>query len=128
MVFNATCINISALSWQSLLMVEETGVPGENYRADASHWQTVLHNVVLNAPRHVIWCRFVPAKNNATYQLQQINVKYLLPTVQPYKLALELKYVATVRTLRFITQNITWHTLMYRFGEDWCSIRAVCLD
>ena len=29
MVFNATFNNISVLSWQSVLLVEETGVPGE---------------------------------------------------------------------------------------------------
>jgi hypothetical protein len=29
MVFNATFNNISAISWQSVLMVEETEVPGE---------------------------------------------------------------------------------------------------
>jgi hypothetical protein len=27
MVFNATVINISAISWRSVLLVEETGVP-----------------------------------------------------------------------------------------------------
>ena len=32
MVFNATFNNISAISWQSVLLVEETGVPGENHR------------------------------------------------------------------------------------------------
>jgi len=31
MVFNATFNNISAISWWSVLLVEETGVPGENY-------------------------------------------------------------------------------------------------
>ena len=30
MVFNATFYHISAISWQSVLLVEETGVPGEN--------------------------------------------------------------------------------------------------
>jgi hypothetical protein len=29
MVFNATFNNISAISWRSVLLVEETGVPGE---------------------------------------------------------------------------------------------------
>jgi hypothetical protein len=29
MVFNATFKNISAISWRSVLLVEETGVPGE---------------------------------------------------------------------------------------------------
>jgi hypothetical protein len=32
MVFNATFNNISVISWQSVLLVEETGEPGENYR------------------------------------------------------------------------------------------------
>ena len=32
MVFNATFNNISAIMWRSVLLVEETGVPGENHR------------------------------------------------------------------------------------------------
>jgi hypothetical protein len=32
MVFNATLKNISAISWRSLLLVEETGVSRENHR------------------------------------------------------------------------------------------------
>ena len=37
MVFNATSNNISGISWQSVLLVEETGVPPENHRPIASH-------------------------------------------------------------------------------------------
>jgi hypothetical protein len=37
MVFDATFNNISVISWQSVLLVEETGVPGENHRPVASH-------------------------------------------------------------------------------------------
>jgi hypothetical protein len=36
-VFNATFNNISVIWWQSVLLVEETGVPGENHRPAASH-------------------------------------------------------------------------------------------
>jgi hypothetical protein len=32
MVFNATFNNISAISWWSVLLVEETGGPGQNHR------------------------------------------------------------------------------------------------
>ena len=32
--------NILVVSWRSVLLVEETGVPGENHRPAASHWQT----------------------------------------------------------------------------------------
>jgi hypothetical protein len=37
MLFNTTFNNISVISWQSVLLMEETGVPGENHRAVASH-------------------------------------------------------------------------------------------
>ena len=36
-VFNTTFNNISAISWQSVLLVEETGGPGENHRPLTSH-------------------------------------------------------------------------------------------
>jgi hypothetical protein len=39
MVFNATFNNVSAISWRSVLFVEETGVRGENNRPAAGHWQ-----------------------------------------------------------------------------------------
>jgi hypothetical protein len=35
-VFNATFNNISVISWQSVLLVEEAGVPGENHQPVAS--------------------------------------------------------------------------------------------
>jgi hypothetical protein len=37
MVFNATFNNISVISWRSVLLVEEIGVPGEKHRLVASH-------------------------------------------------------------------------------------------
>jgi len=43
-VFNATFNNISVILWQSVLLVEETGVPGENHRPVTSHWQMLSHN------------------------------------------------------------------------------------
>ena len=37
MVFNATFNNISVISWQSVLLMEETEKPRENHRPVASH-------------------------------------------------------------------------------------------
>ena len=37
MVFNATFNNIVIISWRSVLLVGETGLPGENHRPVASH-------------------------------------------------------------------------------------------
>jgi hypothetical protein len=52
MVFNATFNNISAISWWTVLLVEEIGVLGENHWPVTSHWQTSSHNFVLSTPRH----------------------------------------------------------------------------
>ena len=38
MVFNATFNNISVISWRPVLLVEKTGVPGENHRPSVNHW------------------------------------------------------------------------------------------
>ena len=46
MVFNPTCKNISAISWRSVLLLEETKGPGENHRPVRSHCQTLSHDVV----------------------------------------------------------------------------------
>jgi len=45
MVLNVTFNNISVLSWQSILLVEETGGPGGNHRPVESHRQILSHNV-----------------------------------------------------------------------------------
>ena len=60
MVFNATFNNISVILWRSVLLVEETGGPGENHRPVASHWQTLLHNVVHLSliQHHILNCYY----------------------------------------------------------------------
>jgi hypothetical protein len=52
MVFNTTFNTISTISWWSVLLVEETRVPGENHKPIASHRHTLSHNVVWLTPRH----------------------------------------------------------------------------
>jgi len=50
--FNSTFNNISVISWRSVLLVEESGVPRENHRPIASHWQTLSHEFVSSTPHH----------------------------------------------------------------------------
>jgi hypothetical protein len=45
MVFNATFNNISVIWWQSVLLEEDTGVPGENHRPVESH--IMLYDYIL---------------------------------------------------------------------------------
>ena len=48
MVLNATFNNISAVSWQSVILMVETGVPRENHRPAANR---LRHNVESSTPR-----------------------------------------------------------------------------
>jgi hypothetical protein len=52
MVLNTTINNISIISWWSVLLVEEIGLPRENHPPVASHCQTLSYNVVSSTPRH----------------------------------------------------------------------------
>jgi hypothetical protein len=49
-VLSTTFSNISVISWQSVLLVEETGGPKENQWPVASHRQTLSQNVVSSTP------------------------------------------------------------------------------
>jgi hypothetical protein len=51
MVFNATFTNISVVSWWTVSLVGETGVPRQNNQPVASYWQTLSHNVISCTPR-----------------------------------------------------------------------------
>jgi hypothetical protein len=66
MVLNATFNNISVISWWSVLLVEEIGVPGENHRAVASHWQTLWH--ISTNP-----CSFLTAKSNSSIIMHNLR-------------------------------------------------------
>ena len=44
MVFYATFNNISVISWRSVLMVDDTGVPGENHRPVPSTDEMILYS------------------------------------------------------------------------------------
>jgi hypothetical protein len=55
-MFSTIFNNISVISWQTVLLVEETGVHRENHRSVASHWQTLSHNIVSSTSR-LSWIR-----------------------------------------------------------------------
>jgi hypothetical protein len=52
MVFSATFNSITAISWWSVLLVNETGFFGENHRPVATNRRTLSHNIVSSSPRH----------------------------------------------------------------------------
>ena len=54
MMFNATFNNISVISWWSVLLVEETGVPGENH--DLSQVTDKLYHIMLLKMEGFVFC------------------------------------------------------------------------
>jgi hypothetical protein len=54
-VFNTTFNNISVISWRSVLLVKETGKPGENHPPAASQWQPYP---IMLFRKHLVWVWF----------------------------------------------------------------------
>ena len=95
MVYNTTFNYISAISWRSVLFVEETGVTGENHRPAASHWQTLSHNAVSSTPA---WARF------------ELTTLVLIGT--------ESKVVVNPTTMRSRLRRPPFHAWKIHFNRD----------
>jgi hypothetical protein len=128
MVFNATFNNISVISWQSVLLVEETAVRTENDRPAASHWQTLWHNVVSSTPRlswiqthnyHTItttttpsltsiqWC-FITSNSQLPYNHDYNNPLLNKYTMVFYHILLEKMKRKQIRVLKYCSR--LWFT------------------
>ena len=76
MVFNATFNNISVISCRSVLLVEETGGPGENHRPVASCKD--ISTVEIAYRKHdVLQMMNVPRVNPVLYSSIFLNVAYV---------------------------------------------------
>ena len=72
MVFNTTFNNISVISWQSILLVEETGVPGENRRK--SQVTDKFYHIMLS----FIWLFWIYITNASNIIIQKVDGIFLI--------------------------------------------------
>ena len=110
MVFNTTSNNISVISWRSVILVEKTGVPRENHRPTASHWQTLSHYDVSSTPHMSrIW---TPVSGDR-YWLHRVKIMWTKDILIWY-----LKYMCVTLTSQLIIiydlqqQSSSRHTLL----------------
>jgi len=106
MVFNATFNYISAISWQSVLLVEETRVLGENHQPAASHWQIYMNCIaksrtILTSLTKCIW--------NVHEMFPNL---YEIYTCMEYILNIHEMYVKS-RTIFMSLTKCIWNTYEY---------------
>ena len=63
-MLNATFNNISVILWLSVLLMEETGIPGENHqrvrvRVDNSAYKTLVHKLKIGFLCLFIICKYL---------------------------------------------------------------------
>ena len=75
-VYNAIFNNMSIISWLSVLLMEETGVPRKNHQPIESHWQTLSHNIVSSTLKTNIFLFLHNKKNRTTHCLIYIYIIY----------------------------------------------------
>jgi hypothetical protein len=68
MVFNATFNNISVISWQSVLLVEETEVSEENHGPAVCYWQTYIEHFII-----VYWIEYPQTKFPLFWQRETLS-------------------------------------------------------
>ena len=103
--------NILVISWQSVLLVEKTWVPGENHWHVASHWQTyhiMLHRV------HLAWAEFelipfVVIATNCIYSYKS-NYHMITTTTDP-------KMTGVVITNECTVGDLLWSYRFTRAGS-----------
>jgi len=116
MVFNATFNNISGISWRSVLLVEETGVPWEKPRPAESHRQTLWHNVASSTPRHerdsTRWDQDLVQNRHRDHKSHLIKEK----------LVLVVKYL---KMICLILNNNYWSSIDFSFLTYFIQIRLI---
>jgi hypothetical protein len=86
MVFNTTFNNISVISWRSTLLVEETGVPGENRRK--SQVTDKCYHIMLS----FIWLFWIYITNASNIIIQMVDEIFLIIIILLYNIKIHNKF------------------------------------
>ena len=105
MVFNATYNNISVISWRSVLLVEETGVHGENHRSAKLYHIMLCRTHNFSGDRH--WfqtitttmapCSIEGTKNKYNKLMQYTGTNRICSTLVSFQYNHYERYIVMVK-------------------------------
>jgi hypothetical protein len=113
MVFNAIFNNISVISWRSVLLVEETAIPGENHQPVAGHWQTSSHNFVSSTPRMSGFRTHNVSDDRHTFLCMMIVTRLINIIIVLILVKVSLSNRNTT-ILTYVVQDSSWNNCLYR--------------
>jgi len=95
---------ILKILWRSVLLVEESGEPGENYLPVANHWQPLSHNVVSSSPR-----------------LSGVQTRHVRELITRWKASMSDRLLNGVLSILSV-----WRNIVIAFTFDCCHFQMVC--
>ena len=103
--------------------MEKIVVPGENHQPLASHWQTLLHNVVLSTPRH---------ERGSNWQLvigtewtDSCKFNYHATTPAPTVLCFKLGCYIFLGVIILSERNFSVKFLIYSIQHNSCTLDVI---
>ena len=121
MVFNAIFNNMSVISWRSVLLVEETRVPGESHRPVGSHWQTLSHNVVSSTPQ-LRWIRTHVSGDRHWYYIGSMDMNPETNLRNPECMFRTCTSVIILASFLFLIYHINFICLILNLSVYTCTV------
>ena len=114
MLFNGTFNTISIISWRSVVLVDETGLPGENHRPAESTGTCFIQKIYATSSS-LLQGKYLPF-SPSPLRLNIVRLFVILSLTQLYRYTPEI-FLFSTATFKYIYQT-NWTRIVSERGDE----------